>query len=539
MTTTYARRRNARALPWVRTLGFVILTLAFLTRVPFYPSGLVPVLALAVGGLALFSAPLAVLAAVLVFALPLMAADLLVGLVFLIVGIAISQFLGRRSGAPFLILGFAGLAMLVDASWGLVALAGYAIGAGDGAIVAFAACAGLELAGIALGREAIGVLATGGTTPLLDPTTLAPGEVRVAGETYSALGFGWFAPAFGEIDVPATLAVFGGIERLGRVVAQPLVWAGAAALAGSLRPAADDPERVLKSLGAVGAGVAVAAAVSAGAAAILGGPPSGGTFALGAVASLLPAIPVVLVSEVLFRPVAETSSGRAERSLRAEDADVDELLRAMADAEDALAAKHTADAVVLITDMKSFSRMTEVDGSMITAKAIQRHRDLLLPIIGKHGGKGKSTGGDGLLARFDRPGDALAAAVAIQAALEDHNARHPDDRAVSIRIGIAEGQVVVDKRGRPFIGDALNRAARIMDLADGGQILATKSVVDRSPGGPRTFDHGPYHVKNIAEPLDVREVLWADRQEPRSPRSEMSGSGVEPQDAEDAIGGSA
>ena len=35
----------------------------------------------------------------------------------------------------------------------------------------------------------------------------------------------------------------------------------------------------------------------------------------------------------------------------------------------------------MITDMKSFSRITQERGSMLTAKLVQRHRDLCLPVI--------------------------------------------------------------------------------------------------------------------------------------------------------------
>ena len=115
----------------------------------------------------------------------------------------------------------------------------------------------------------------------------------------------------------------------------------------------------------------------------------------------------------------------------------------------------------MITDMKSFSRMTEEDGSVATAKAIQRHRDLLLPIIQRHNGCGKSTGGDGLVAAFESAADALLAAAEMQRALATHNAAHPDEREIWVRIGLASGEVVLDKGGRPFIGaGAQPRGAR-------------------------------------------------------------------------------
>ena len=291
------------------------------------------------------------------------------------------------------------------------------------------------------------------------------------------------------------------------------------------------------AFGSVAAGVLAVAAASIGASFALSGPVEASVLAQGALASLVLGMLVVAVSEFVFTPqISELAV--ASPSLRAEDADVDELLRVLAEAEDALAAKHTVQATIMITDMKSFSKLTQIDGSVLTAKTIQRHRDLLLPIVMKQGGKGKSTGGDGLLARFDRPGDAVEAAVQMQRKLTEYNSRHTSDRDVLIRVGIASGEIVVDRSGRPFIGDGLNKAARIMDLADGGQVFVTGEVMAGVAAPPPTHHHGPHEVKNIAEPLQVIEILWWDGQEPMDPSSAKSGSGVEPPASDEVVGGS-
>ena len=206
--------------------------------------------------------------------------------------------------------------------------------------------------------------------------------------------------------------------------------------------------------------------------------------------------------------------------MTAEDADVDELLRLIATAEDKLASQHTSQRIVLITDMKSFSRMTEEDGSVASAKAIQRHRDLLVPIVTRNRGCGKSTGGDGVVAAFESPTDAVRAAAEGQRALAEFNAAHPNERELWVRMGIAEGEVVLDNGGRPFIGSALNIAARVMNLADGGQILATGNVVSSvSAEGVRTHSFGEFDLKNIARPVEVSEVLWDQAQQPKDPRA--------------------
>jgi class 3 adenylate cyclase len=226
----------------------------------------------------------------------------------------------------------------------------------------------------------------------------------------------------------------------------------------------------------------------------------------------------VAASEWVFTPEQPVA---AKSSADSDDADVDELLRMISSAEEELASKHTVVQTVLITDMKSFSRLTQELGSTETAKLVQRHRDLLLPVIGRHGGKGKPTGGDGLLAAFAAPADALAAAVEMQQALDGYNSSRPGEEAVLVRAGVASGEVVLDNGGKPFLGDALNLAARVMGLADGGQVFTTG--LDAAAAGDLPFgskDHGGFRLKNIALPVDIVEVFWAVGQHAHAPDQE-------------------
>jgi adenylate cyclase len=164
--------------------------------------------------------------------------------------------------------------------------------------------------------------------------------------------------------------------------------------------------------------------------------------------------------------------------------------------------------------------MTEEEGSFVTAKAVQRHRDLLLPLIEARSGMGKSTGGDGLIASFESAQDAVCASIEMQQALKRYNAEHPREREILVRVGIADGEVVLDRGGRPFIGAALNLAARVMSLGDGGQVLVTRAIATKTKDpNVITSSHGEFELKNIALPVEVIEVLWHDGQAPCDPRT--------------------
>lgn len=519
---TKPHRRNESTLVNVRaaSIAFAVGTgLLFAHVRP--PLGVLAV-TLVVGVLALASTDLGIIAAVVALAVPVFAAQPVAGVLFLVAALIAVRYVGSDDGAPFLVIAFSALSALLIAGdiavgplWAAAAIAGYVLGAGEGAIAAAAAVVVIELAGIVLGRAQIGLIATSGSAPaLLDLARTAP-------NLFSAEWLKTGISGLTAHNVNAVTATFGRVGGWAALLAQPAAWAAGAGLAGALADAAR--KRQLKSLrfAAVASGIALAAVLTAVARSLAGLDAGTVSLVVAALVSTGSAAGFVWIWDRYFPLVAPAASRpTGALSIAAEDADVDELLRLISTAEDELASRHTTTKTVMITDMKSFSRMTEEDGSMLTAKAIQRHRDLLLPVIARHGGCGKSTGGDGLVAAFDSPGSALLAAAEMQRALTAHNEKHTDERDIFVRIGVAEGEVVLDKGGRPFIGAALNLAARIMNLADGGQAFASGGVAAGAADmGVTTHCFGRFELKNISQPVEVCEILWAEGQEPIDPRT--------------------
>lgn len=506
------RRRNEELLNWLKAALVALSTYAGLMSMSFRPSWGAAALALATGGLFAISFDLGIIAAIAALALPILAANPTVGILFAVLGVVGSRLLGNDQGSVYLLVAGAVAGALLGPVWMVVPLAGYLLGAGEGAFVAAAACVILELLGFTLGASMLADGATihGGTTTLLSfsrtPETMLSAD--------------WVAAAVKAIDTQAVSQLVGALGDLDHglaLVIQPLTWALGAAVTGKLLERVRGRRSLIPLALAVSAGVLVPAA---GAIALRGiAVPEGlpASIAPAATGSLLVAIAITFLLHTVFpRETAPAPSPRPA-TMNMEDADVDELLRLVATAEDRLASQHTTRKVVMITDMKAFSKMTEEDGSIMSAKTIQKHRDLLMPIIDRMGGHGKSTGGDGLVAAFHDAKSAVSAAAQMLQALETHNSAHLSERELAIRIGIAEGEVVLDKGGRPFIGAALNLAARVMNLADGGQAFTTADVAAKAAGVVPVHSHGVFELKNIATPVDVAELLWSDGQTPRGP----------------------
>jgi len=505
-----ARRKNEALLGWVRAAAIAAFTWYALAGAEVRPLWLAPLLGVLAGALMLASADLGVLAAILALSIPVIAVQPLAGIALLVMGVVAIRYLAADGAAVFLVIAAAVVGANVGPVWLAVALAGYFLGATEGALTAAVACLTVEIIGVALGKPALGITLTGGSQAL----------VSFAHAPESLLAGGWIADSFSGLGVESVNRLISTVSRVSQPVAllaQAGVWAAGAAATGAIKHATRSSRNELARLGSVSAGVGVAAAGTFAVYSMIGMSLPMTPWLIATVSSLLLAWAFVAARERLF-PVLIATPKRSV-SMASEDADVDELLRLIATAEDKLASQHTSNRVVLITDMKSFSRMTEEDGSVATAKAIQRHRDLLLPVVSRNRGAGKSTGGDGLVAAFEDAGDALKAAAEMQVALAAHNAAHPAEREMWVRAGLASGEVVLDKGGRPFIGAALNLAARVMNLADGGQILTTADVASAARAADVSVHFfGQVELKNIARPVEIAEVLWNPTQEPHDPR---------------------
>jgi serine/threonine-protein kinase len=130
---------------------------------------------------------------------------------------------------------------------------------------------------------------------------------------------------------------------------------------------------------------------------------------------------------------------------------------------------------LLFSDIVGITAFFEQNGDIAGRKRIERHNQLLFPVIRKLGGTVLKTIGDAIMASFPDEDEAVAAAIRMQQALEAFNDRvaHDVDR-ISIRIGINTGETILEY-GDAY-GDAVNVAARVCAKAEGEQILISEDT---------------------------------------------------------------
>jgi adenylate cyclase len=157
-------------------------------------------------------------------------------------------------------------------------------------------------------------------------------------------------------------------------------------------------------------------------------------------------------------------------------------------------------AAILAADIAGYSRLMHADEAA-TVRDLKAHQGVVLPLIGRHGGRIIDTAGDGIMAEFPSVIGATECAVEIQGVMAERNAHVPETRRMQFRIGINLGDVIHDETR--IYGDGINIAARLEALADPGGVLVSGPVHDQVRGKlPFIFeDAGERQVKNIEQPV--------------------------------------
>ncbi|MCA1846505.1 MAG: hypothetical protein LC792_25585, partial [Actinobacteria bacterium] len=163
----------------------------------------------------------------------------------------------------------------------------------------------------------------------------------------------------------------------------------------------------------------------------------------------------------------------------------------------------------LFTDIEASTRRWEGDRRAMGAD-LARHDATLRAQVEQAGGRVFAHTGDGLCASFTTAAAALAAAVTGQQALrtEQWKGQEPLRVRMAVHAGAAEA------RGDNWVGPPLNRAARLLALAGGGQILCSRAAADLAgddlPSGVGLRDLGEHRLADLSRPEQIFQVDHPD-----------------------------
>ena len=159
---------------------------------------------------------------------------------------------------------------------------------------------------------------------------------------------------------------------------------------------------------------------------------------------------------------------------------------------------------LLFTDMEGSIRLWEADPEAM-AEASARHDRIVREQIDVADGHVVKTVGEAFRAVFADPYAALASAVAIQRAVGTEP--WPPGLLIRVRMALHSGSCV--ERDGDYFGPVVNRAAGLLAVGHGGQILVSGATYEllagRLPGGIGFRDLGEHRLKDLGQAERVFE----------------------------------
>src|SRR5215211_1999140 len=165
----------------------------------------------------------------------------------------------------------------------------------------------------------------------------------------------------------------------------------------------------------------------------------------------------------------------------------------------------TGTVTFLFTDIEGSTKLWERDAATMQA-ALARHDEILRSAIEANGGYVFKTVGDAFCAAFPTAPDALEAALEAQRRLGEEQW----DQSSPLRVRMALHMGVAEERDGDYFGPPVNRVARLLSAAHGGQVLLSlpthEMVRDQLPAGATLMNLGERRLKDLFRPERVFQL---------------------------------
>jgi adenylate cyclase len=164
-----------------------------------------------------------------------------------------------------------------------------------------------------------------------------------------------------------------------------------------------------------------------------------------------------------------------------------------------------AERTIMFTDLVGFTEFIADHGDAVVLDLLAVQERLVRESLPPRARVVKELG-DGLMLSFDDPCDAVATGLALQERFEAEAAN--SDFPLWVRIGLHSGRPL--PRGDDFVGNDVNIAARVVDIAAPGEVIASEATArqaaDRLEG--IVFEPlGPAVMKGIPSPVAIYRAL--------------------------------
>lgn len=179
----------------------------------------------------------------------------------------------------------------------------------------------------------------------------------------------------------------------------------------------------------------------------------------------------------------------------------------------------------LFTDIENSTPLWEKHPQAMKA-ALAQHDSILRAVIEAHQGHVIKTTGDGVHAVFATATNGFLAAMAAQRALHQQTSEFLKNSEVSIRVRMGLHTGEAELRAGDYFGGTLNRAARIMSVGHGRQILLSETTAqvmrEHLPADTTLLDLGEHYLKGLARPEKIYQLSAPDLQTDFPPLNSIS-----------------
>jgi predicted ATPase/class 3 adenylate cyclase len=162
--------------------------------------------------------------------------------------------------------------------------------------------------------------------------------------------------------------------------------------------------------------------------------------------------------------------------------------------------------VIVFTDLESSTSFTADAGDADARKAMRQYDQRTDALLAKHRGERVKGTGDGVLATFSSVAEALACMVEL--ARDIDHAVERGELPLRLRVGMHVGETITDMGD--VYGTVVNLTARVVDRADGGEILVTDTIRQIVVGSTYRFTSlGEVELKGIPDPIRLHRLEWS------------------------------
>jgi len=163
---------------------------------------------------------------------------------------------------------------------------------------------------------------------------------------------------------------------------------------------------------------------------------------------------------------------------------------------------------VLFADVSGSTKLYESLGDAEARATIERCLAIVEEVAKEHGGEVVKTIGDEMMTTFPTADHAARAARDVQARIADE--RTQQGAPLAMHVGFHFGPVIED--GGDVFGDSVNVAARMTELAKGGQIITSADTIRELslPLRSVTRDLDSLTVKGKQKDIAIYELLWQE-----------------------------